>query len=103
MRTLEQYLKDCAIKGVVDHRLRYAGNNQVFIHHVDAREWDTLNFKLDGNELDTVHDTRRSAEYQDDLFFGAQPCRSAGRPRSSGSLKTLKISKIDLASVEVLV
>ena len=50
MKTLEQYLKENADKGIIDHSIR-SYDGKTFYIHPDSRDGDTLDFEVDGNNL----------------------------------------------------
>lgn len=49
MKTLEQYLKENAENGIIDHSIRSDG--KTFYIHPDGKDGDTLDFEVDGNNL----------------------------------------------------
>ena len=53
MKTLEQYLKDAAATGVIDHSVRAQVTPQgvTFYIHPAQTSGDTLDFKVLGNDL----------------------------------------------------
>ena len=60
MRTLEQYLKDCAAEGIIDFSIRATviGDDDVtFYIHPDSKDGDTVDFSVNGNLLKTESDT----------------------------------------------
>lgn len=53
-RTLENYLRDALITGVIDFQLRasIAGDGRVvFYVHPDGKDGETADFEVDGNTL----------------------------------------------------
>lgn len=60
MRDLEQYLKDCAVEGIIDFSIRatVVGENGVnFYIRPDSKNGDTVDFSVSGNLLKTESDT----------------------------------------------
>lgn len=53
MKTLEQYLKDNTVNGVIDHSIRaqVTPEGVTFYIHPSDRDGDTLDFRVEGNVL----------------------------------------------------
>lgn len=61
MRTLEQYIKDCNEKGIIDFSIRAGSSDHgttMFYIHPDSKDGDTLDFEVIDNTLITHWDSK---------------------------------------------